>query len=47
MEYIPSDHDDFIDTVVFRGGVTTDDFNLCSGKIIALLGFQYLVGSLH
>ena len=36
MEYIPSDHDDFIDTVVFHGSITTDNFDLRSSETVII-----------
>ena len=34
MEHITSDHDDFVDAVVYRGSVTTGDFGLRIGEIV-------------
>ena len=34
MEHILFDHDDFVDTIVFCDGLTMDNFDLRSGKIV-------------
>ena len=46
---IASYYDDFVDTVVYRSGVTTGNFGLCIGKIVkfiqyySILNFYYTI----